>query len=104
MLQNEQIVTFAEAAKALPKFNGKRPHTCTIWRWARKGCRGVKLEVRRLGGRFVTSMEALERFSKELGEVELPDRPAPPPKRPTNRQRLKSIEKAKQTLKEAGIL
>ncbi len=103
MLLSEQIVTFSEAAKALPKLNGKRPHPSTLWRWARKGCRGVKLEVRRLGGRFVTSMEALERFSKELGEVELPDRPAPPPKLPTNRQRLKSIERAKKNLEAVGI-
>ena len=66
MLNNEQILTFSEAANALPPIGGKRPHASTIWRWARKGCRGVRLEVRRLGGRFVTSIEALDRFSKTL--------------------------------------
>jgi len=104
MLLNETILTFAEAAKSLPSFHGKRVHTSTIWRWARKGLHGVKLETRRLGSRFITSAEALDRFSKALSEIELPQRPAPPPKKTTNRQREKSIARAEATLRAGGIL
>lgn len=105
MLLDETVLSFAEAAKTIPTFNGKRCHTSTIWRWARRGCQGVKLEVRRLGGRFVTSREALDRFSKELGDIPVADRPKPnlPPKA-TTRQRARSVERANQTLKAAGIL
>ncbi len=104
MLQSETILTFAEAAKHLPIFNGKKCHTSTIWRWARRGCQGIKLETRRLGGRFVTSLEALDRFSKALAEIDLPDRPAPPPKKPTSRQRERSIARSEATLRSGGIL
>ena len=71
MLNSEKVVSFTEAAKALPAINGRRIHPSALWRWARKGVKGVRLETRRLGGRFVTSMEAIERFSKALAEVDL---------------------------------
>ena len=76
MLHDEAILTFTEAAKALPPLDGRRVHSNTLWRWARRGIRDVRLEVQRLGGRFYTSKEALERFTKALAEVEIPDRPA----------------------------
>ena len=72
MLMTEKILTFSEAARRLPKVGGKRPHPSTIWRWGRKGLHGIRLETRRVGGRFVTSEEALERFTKELAEIEPP--------------------------------
>ena len=71
MLSSEKVVSFTEAAKLLPEINGRRIHPSALWRWARKGVKGVRLETRRLGGRFVTSMEAIERFSKALAEVDL---------------------------------
>lgn len=107
MLTTENTLSFAEAAKRLPSFNGKRVHTSTVWRWARRGCRGVKLETLCLGGRFVTSVEALERFGKALAEQDLPDRPdrpTSPPKVRTNRQRERSREQAEAVLREGGIL
>ena len=70
MLSSEKIVSFTEASKLLPVINGRRIHPSALWRWARKGVKGVRLETRRLGGRFVTSMEAIERFSKALAEVD----------------------------------
>ena len=76
MLHDEAVLTFTEAAKALPPLDGRRVHSSTLWRWARRGIRDVRLEVQRLGGRFYTSKEALERFTKALAEVEIPDRPA----------------------------
>ncbi|MGB2985455.1 MAG: DUF1580 domain-containing protein [Phycisphaerae bacterium] len=105
MLHDEHVVTFSEAARSLPKVNGRRPHASSIWRWVRKGIRGVKLESRRVGGRFVTSLEALERFSKALAEIDLPDRPKTTSgRRATSRQRAKPIKKAEAVLTAGGIL
>ena len=104
MLQ-ENLVTFSQASAILPRIGGKRPHVSTIWRWARKGCRGVKLETVRLGGRFLTSIEALERFGKALAEQPLNDNPPPkPPPTRTNKQRERSIARAERELAVAGIL
>ena len=105
MLADEKILTFTEAARTLPPIAGKRCHPSTICRWARKGCKGVRLEVRRLGGRFVTSIEALERFSEALAAIDLPEHPeAPAPRLPTDRQRAKSIGRAEKVLTAEGIL
>lgn len=72
MLHDETILTFSEAAARLPLVNGKRPHASTVWRWARKGIgvQGIKLEALKLGGRFVTSFEALERFGRALAAAD----------------------------------
>lgn len=104
MLQDEQVLTFSEATKALPPVNGKRPHASTIWRWARKGVNGIRLETRRLGGRFVTSIEALERFSKALAERPPVNRSDVGALRPrTIKQRQRDIEQAERKLARAGI-
>ncbi len=103
MLCNEEVLTFTEAAAVLPRLNGKRPHASTLWRWARRGLHGVHLETRRIGARFVTSREALERFAKKLSEIPLPDRPKPPPKPPSDRHRAKSVAQAEKVLAKAGI-
>lgn len=55
-------ITLVQAAQTLPKINGKKPCAVTVWRWARKGVRGVKLETEQIGGRLVTTAEAVERF------------------------------------------
>ena len=70
MLYTEKIMSFTEAAEALPEINGKPVHSSAVWRWARKGIKGIRLETLRLGGRFVTSMEALDRFNKALAAVD----------------------------------
>lgn len=59
MLNDETIVTFAEAARRLPRFNGHGVSPASVWRWARVGVRGVKLEAVLLGGRWITSLEAV---------------------------------------------
>lgn len=71
MLNTEKIVSFVEGAEALPEINGKPVHPSALWRWARKGIKGIRLESVRLGGRFVTSMEAIDRFSKALAAVDI---------------------------------
>jgi hypothetical protein len=55
---SDRLLTMAEAAKSLPG----RPHASSIWRWYKKGARGVRLETILRGGRRFTSVEAIERF------------------------------------------
>ncbi len=71
-LQSETILSLSQAVKALPYVDGKRPHISTIWRWARKGLRGIHLEYVRLGHRVCTSEEALNRFANRLAEADPP--------------------------------
>ncbi len=65
------------------------------------------METRRIGGRFVTSIEALERFTKALAEVPLQQRDvsAPRAEKPrTSKQRERAIAQADRELAEAGIV
>ncbi len=84
-LSNEQALSLSEAAAALPKVDGKRPHISTLWRWCREGLRGVSLDYVRIGHRIVTSREALSRFANALADVDktqpLPRRSNPTPSR-----------------------
>ncbi len=66
---DETVLTFSEAAERLPAINGRKIHASSVWRWARKGIGGVYLESRRLGGRYLTSLEALERFAEKLSKL-----------------------------------
>lgn len=47
-----------EAAKALPN----RPNASTLWRWYKRGVRGIRLETILIGASRYTSVQALERF------------------------------------------
>jgi len=59
-LVDEDLITFVEAAKMIPR--PKPPNRATISRWASVGVRGIKLESIYVGGRKVTSKQAVERF------------------------------------------
>jgi hypothetical protein len=74
----EQTMPLAEAARRLPRLRAGRPvHTATLWRWARHGLRGVRLETIRVGGTTCTSVEALGRFFARLnGSGVAPPTPA----------------------------
>ncbi len=106
---HEHLLTVTEAAKALPAVNGKRHAGVTIWRWCRKGIRGVQLEYIRVGRVIMTSSEALDRFYRALALADpTPNslnaqirRPRVSPKHSLRRQQ--QIDAAKQRLKEAGF-
>ena len=67
---NEDIWTFAEATRKIPKRRrGRKAATSTIYRWAKLGLKGVRLEVLQVGGTLCTSRQALERFFHRLTEV-----------------------------------
>jgi hypothetical protein len=61
-LKFEEAITLSEAARLLPG----RPAAGTVWRWARKGLRGVRLGYVRRGRKILTSRAEVERFMSRL--------------------------------------
>lgn len=84
----------SEHANRLPN----RPATSTLWRWGKKGVRGVRLETIRIGGTIYTSDEAIARFLEAINE---PDAPAPRPR--TRRETAAAVARAERILKRAGV-
>lgn len=101
----EELLSLTDAAKALPTIDGRRPHVSTIWRWCRRGVRGVRLEYVRLGHRVCTTREALGRFAQRLADAdEKPvEKTSTTPKRRTAKQREHDIARASRELERAGI-
>ncbi|GMV83918.1 MAG: hypothetical protein AMXMBFR7_51020 [Planctomycetota bacterium] len=105
---SEDLLSLTDASKALPKLDGKRAHVSTLWRWCRKGVRGVQLEYVRFGNRICTSREALDRFANRLAEADkLPREPRPYTRRlPGTRsakEREVAIRQAEEDLRRHGI-
>ena len=65
-LLSEPKLTLTQARNTLDG----RPSVAALWRWCRKGLRGVKLEYLREGRRIVTSRAALDRFFQRLTELD----------------------------------
>jgi len=106
----EELITLTEAAKHLPKVDGKKVAVCTLWRWCRVGLRGVYLEYVRVGRKICTTREAMLRFFSDLAEIDEriePGHYAKPThlqRTPiTSRQRQRALAHADAILKEAGI-
>ena len=105
---HSEFLTLPQVAALLGR-GGKRPSTTTIWRWCRKGCKGVMLEHVRLGRELRITEAALADFGRRLAEV---DRPTPTPTAPTAttprppsaRRRARDVEAAKETLRREGVL
>jgi len=104
---DEQLITLTEATKLLPEVDGKKPAVCTLWRWCRKGLRGMFLEYVRVGRKICTTREALLRFFTDLAELDEQAPPSAPPlstRTPvTSRQRQRALAEADAILQEAGI-
>jgi hypothetical protein len=67
----ESMLGLAEAARRLPAHREGKPVSAScLLRWVLTGVRGpsgkVHLEAVRLGGKWITSLEALERFAEAL--------------------------------------
>ena len=66
---SEDMIPFVNAGQHI---HG-RPSRCTLFRWAFKGVRGVKLETLLIGNQRFTSKEAIARFIA----AQNPDQAAP---------------------------
>jgi hypothetical protein len=72
-ISTEKTLSLAQAAKILPPGrNGRSTHVATLSRWIVRGVRGVRLDAARIGGRWITSEEAIDRFSSALTADRLP--------------------------------
>ena len=107
---DEELMTLTQAAKCLPKVDGKKPCVCTLWRWCRTGLRGVFLQHVRVGRRVCTTRSALLRFFSAVAELDqqaaAPARSQPRTlkRRPiTSRRRQRALAEADAVLKRAGI-
>lgn len=69
-INSETLVSLTEATKLVPRTGAKRLAISTLWRWCRKGLRGVRLEYVRIGRGIATSQEALNRFFQALAEAD----------------------------------
>jgi hypothetical protein len=104
-LKTETTISLVQAARMQPPGRRGRPVTMScVLRWLLKGCRGpdgemVRLEGVRIGGRWITSIEALERFATRL-TPNLENQPVTP-RTPTRRQR--ASERAAAALGRIGI-
>ena len=70
----ERLLTLQQAAKLIPGRTGKALHISSIYRWAGAGISGLVLETVQVGGKKMTSVEALQRFIEALTAA--PPRPA----------------------------
>jgi len=59
-IQNESLLSLVKAAQF------HNVHVSTVHRWRLRGNLGVKLETVRIGGKRMTSREALERFHERV--------------------------------------
>jgi hypothetical protein len=99
-LLGESNLLVQNLAKSLPHGRGSRSiHPGTLRRWIHKGVRGVRLEAVRLGGRWMTSYEAVERFMAALTNTV--ESPAPVGRSPTSR--LRAISKAERLAEAQGF-
>jgi hypothetical protein len=73
-LRSENVLSLTEATEHLPHRRGGRAvHVATLYRWAQRGVRGIRLEVLQCGGTKVTSLEALQRFFERLSAASAGD-------------------------------
>jgi hypothetical protein len=94
-LTNEQLLTFPEAARLLPG----QVHVSTLHRWRLRGVRGNKLASLLVGGRRVTSAQAIQRFAD--GVTAARDGSPLPVRTPNQRQN--DIARAELELQQVGV-
>ena len=71
-ITTESAIHLNEVARCVPPGRGgKKTHVSTVLRWIQRGARGpggdrIHLEAVRVGGKWVTTREALQRFIARL--------------------------------------
>jgi hypothetical protein len=102
----ESVLSLNQAARELPPGRGGRPVSLgCILRWVLEGAKApdgkrVRLEALRMGGRWITSRESLQRFAEAL-TPRLSDAPMSSPRTPGRRQ--KAADRAARELEKVGI-
>jgi hypothetical protein len=108
-LAAEQPIPLAAACRLVPPGrNGRKTHISTLIRWITAGSRApsgerVRLEAVRVGGRWLTSASALQRFAAALTPRLGDDPPAATPAPRTPSQRRRAAERACRELQDAGL-
>jgi hypothetical protein len=103
----ETTISLSQAARLLPPGRRGRPVSLScVLRWVLDGATGpsgerVRLEALRVGARWVTSREALQRFAERLTPQIGDEAPAPAPRSQTRRRR--ESERAAADLKSLGF-
>jgi len=106
---DDPLVTLAEASRRLPKIDGRKIAVATIWRWCRRGLRGVRLQYVRVGRRICTTHKALLHFFAALSSLDeqaaQADRPSfrAKPKSITSKERQSALAHADAVLERARI-
>lgn len=59
---DDALISLADVARGFRRANGKSMRLETVHRWWKKGARGRKLRVQRVGGRYYTTRRWLEEF------------------------------------------
>jgi hypothetical protein len=104
-LSTESVIALRDAPKSLPSARlGKPVSLACLLRWVLDGARGpegqrVRLEALRLGGRWITSKEALQRFAERLTPTADDSLSLPR----TLRQQRSAAEQAERELERMGI-
>jgi hypothetical protein len=106
-LRHETLMGLAQAARRLPSGRSDRPVSpSTVFRWVHDGVKLpdgkiVRLEAIRLGGRWLTSVEALERFAvAQTPRLDETSEPPGLPRSPSVRRR--ASQRAATELESAG--
>ena len=73
----DTLISLKEAALKVPGRDRKTASYETLRRWASKGYRGKRLEVLHVGGRLMTTENALQEFFASLGAPPVSADPRP---------------------------
>jgi hypothetical protein len=103
-LRNETPLSLSQAAKTLPPGRRGQPVTLScLLRWILNGVKTpdgvVRLEAIRMGRRWITSIEALERFA----DKQTPRPHEWPHSSPSVKQRQRASQRAERDLEKMGI-
>ncbi len=88
-----QYIPLLELAKQLPQ----RPHLATLYRWATRGIRGVKLKTYKVGRVRCTTREDAERFFVDAANGTAMD------ERDIERSHKPGVQRALTELDERGV-
>ncbi|QDU56163.1 DUF1580 domain-containing protein [Aeoliella mucimassa] len=94
-LLQEQKITFTKLAQE------RGVNVCTVWRWAQRGVRGVRLESFNEGGKRYTTREAHARFVE--GTTAAANGTTAVQSNRTNRQREAAIARAEREAERLGL-